>query len=70
VNLATSKAHFYEEYVFKDNSITEFLRQAVQYFYSKMHYEPEQGEKKTALHEILYRIDFPDMNTGKGKVMI
>jgi len=43
----------------------------VQYLYSKMHYEPpEQGEKKTGLHEILYHIDFPSNFASKGKVMI
>lgn len=64
----TSKCHFYEEYLLSDkNCIKEHLTQSVQYFYSRMHYQPEI-EEKTGLHEILYRIDFPD--PYKGKVMI
>lgn len=67
-NSATSNAHFYEEYCFTDqNSIKEHLKQSVQYFYSRLHYQPEI-EERTSLHEILYRIDFP--STYKGKVMI
>ena len=70
INNATSNAHFFEEYVFDKKCIQADLKQAVQYLYSKMHYEPDQqGEKKTSLHEILYHIDFPG-NNSKGKVMI
>jgi len=69
IDHTTRNAHFYEEYVFeKENSIEEYLKQAVQQFYSKLHYQPEGDEKKTSLHEVLYRIDFPSSN--HGKVMI
>jgi hypothetical protein len=46
----TSKCHFYEEYLLSDkNCIREHLKQSVQYFYSRMHYQPEV-EERTGLH--------------------
>ena len=37
----------------------------MQLFYSRLHYQPDADDKKSSLHEVLYRIDFPNSNNGK-----